>query len=171
VDYSVLLKQTPDEHSIVAVVTDDMAITSKRMMDVEKFKSELRCYWEISDKGELSWFLGFEVKRNRAVRTISINQCTYIDAMLDKFRLTNAKPVATPMETGVQLLKDQGPSTLSQENHMHGIPYVEAIGCALWPVVISRPDAAFAIGILSQFIQNPGLVHWEALKCVIVFQC
>jgi len=169
VDHSVFLRQTPDEHSIVAVATDDMAITSKRMMDVEKFKSELRRYWEITDKGELSWFLGFEVKRNRAARTISINQRAYIDAMLDKFRLTNAKPVATPMETGAQLSKDQGPSTLSQENRMRGIPYAEAIGCALWPVVISRPDAAFAIGILSQFIQNPGLAHWEALKRVIVY--
>src|SRR5882762_4938951 len=169
VDHSVFIRQTPDEHSIVAVATDDMAITSKRMMDVEKFKSELRRYWEISDKGELSWFLGFEVKRNRAARTISINQRAYIDAMLDKFRLTNTKPVATPMETGAQLSKDQGPSTLSQENRMRGIPYAEAIGCALWPVVISRPDAAFAIGILSQFIQNPGLAHWEALKRVIVY--
>ena len=169
VDHSVFLRQTPDEHSIVAVATDDMAITSKRPIDVEKFKSELRHYWEISDKGELSWFLGFEVKRNRAARTISINQRAYIDAMLDKFRLTNAKPVATPMETGAQLSKDQGPSTLSQERRMRGIPYAEAIGCALWPVVISRPDAAFAIGVLSQFIQNPGLAHWEALKRVIVY--
>jgi hypothetical protein len=138
-------------------------------MDVEKFKSELQRYWEISDKGELSWFLRFEVKCNRAACTISINQHAYIEAMLDKFRLTNAKPVATPMETGVQLSNDQGLSTLSQENHMHGIPYVKAIGCALWPVVISRPDVAFVIGVLSQFIQNPGLAHWKALKHVIVY--
>jgi hypothetical protein len=61
------------------------------MMDVEKFKSELQRYWKISDKGELSWFLRFEVKCNRAAHTISINQCTYIDAMLDKFRLTQCK--------------------------------------------------------------------------------
>jgi hypothetical protein len=89
--------------------------------------------------------------------------------MLDKFRLTNTKPVAMPMETGMQLSKDQGPSTLSQESCMRGILYMEAIGCVLWPVVILRPDAAFTIGVLSQFIQNPGLAHWEALKCVIVY--
>ena len=52
---------------------------------------------------------------------------------------------------------------------MHGIPYVEAIGSVLWPVIVSRPDAAFAVSTLSQFIQNPGPAHWEALKCVIVF--
>ena len=47
------------------------------------------------------------------------------------------------------------------------MPYNEAIGSALWPVVMSCPDAAFAIGVLSQFIQNPGPAHWEGLKWVI----
>jgi hypothetical protein len=32
---------------------------------------------------------------------------------------------------------------------------------------VSRPDAAFAIGVLSQFIQNPGPAHWEGLKRVM----
>ena len=169
VDHSVFYRRTSDEHSIVAVATDDMAVTSKRLGDVIKFKSELRRFWEISDKGELSWFLGFEVKRDRAARTISINQQAYIEAMVNKFRLTNAKPVSTPMETGAQYTKDQGPSTPTQERRMRGIPYAEAIGCVLWPVIISRPDAAFAVGILSQFVQNPGLVHWEALKRVIIY--
>ena len=52
---------------------------------------------------------------------------------------------------------------------MYGIPYSEAIGSVLWPAVVSRPDIAFAVGILSQFIQNPGQAHWEALKRVISY--
>ena len=47
--------------------------------------------------------------------------------------------------------------------------YSKAIGSVLWPVVVSQPDTAYAIGILSQFIQNPGPVHWEALKRVISY--
>jgi hypothetical protein len=52
---------------------------------------------------------------------------------------------------------------------MRGMSYAEAIGCVLWPVMITRPDCAFAIGILSQFIQNPGNIHWEALKRLMVY--
>ena len=52
---------------------------------------------------------------------------------------------------------------------MRGIPYAEAIGSTLWPVVVSQPDAAFAVSTLLQFIQNPGPTHWEALKRVIIF--
>jgi hypothetical protein len=117
----------------------------------------------------MHWYLGFEIKRNRVARTISINQRAYIEAMLNKFRLTNAKPVSTPMESGALFTKDQGPSMPTQAMRMRGVPYVEAIGCVLWPVMITRPDCAFAIGILSQFIQNPGNAHWEALKRVMVY--
>ena len=52
---------------------------------------------------------------------------------------------------------------------MRGVPYVEAIGSVLWPGIISRPDVAYVVGVLAQFIQNPGNVHWEALKHVIVY--
>ena len=89
--------------------------------------------------------------------------------MVNKFRLTNSAPVATPMVTGATFLTADSPSTPTQVVRMHGIPYVEAISSVLWPVIVSQPDAAFAVSTLSQFIQNPGPAHWEALKRMIVF--
>ena len=169
VDHSIFYRRSGEEHTVVAVATDDMALTSKRRIDIEKLKEEISRHWDISDKGELSWYLGFEVKRNRAAHTISINQCSYIEQMTEKFRLTNAKPVSTPMEPGAQFTKEQGPSTPTQMMRMRNVPYAEAIGSVLWPVMISRPDAAFSVSVLSQFIQNPGRIHWEALQRVIVY--
>ena len=52
---------------------------------------------------------------------------------------------------------------------MRGIPYVEAIGSVLWATVVSRPDTAFVVGVLSQFIQNLGPVHWEGVKRLISY--
>ena len=89
--------------------------------------------------------------------------------MVEKFRLTGAKAVATPMETNAQFTNHQSPSSIAQVARMKGVPYSEAIGSVLWPVVVSRPDAAYAVGILSQFIQNPGQAHWEAVKRVISY--
>ena len=89
--------------------------------------------------------------------------------MVENFRLTNAKHVSTPMEPGAQFSNEQSPSTPAQPMRMQGIPYAEAIGSALWPMVVSRLDAAFAVGTLSQFIQNPGQAHWEGLKRVISY--
>ena len=72
--------------------------------------------------------------------------------MVENFRLTGAKPVSTPMEPGAQFLIDQCPSSLNQLARMHGVPYSEAVGSMLWPVVVSWPDTAYAVGVLSQFI-------------------
>jgi len=169
VDHAVFHRHTSNEHTIVAVATDDMALTSKRMVDAEKFKTEIRRRWDITDHGPINWFLGFEIKCDREARTISINQHAYIEGIVEKYGLTNAKPITTPMEPGIQLSTDQGPSTLNQLSKMRGIPYAQAVGSVLWPAVVSRPDIAFAVGILSQFIQNPGPAHWQALKRVIVY--
>ena len=167
IDHSVFYRRDGEAHVIVAVATDDMAVTSKRAVDAEKFKSDIRKFWEITDHGPIKWFLGFEIKRDRDAKTIAINQRAYIENMVEKFRLTGAKPVSTPMEPGTQFTVDQCPSSVTQTQKMRGVPYSEAIGSVLWPVVVSRPDAAYAVGILSQFIQNPGPAHWEGLKRVI----
>ena len=167
IDHLVYYRRVGEEHTIVAVATDDMALSSKRPEDAKRFKSEIRRFWEITDHGPIKWFLGFEIKRDRKARTISINQRAYIESMVEKFRLTNARSVSTPMDPGVHFSVDQCPSTLNQSSKMRGVPYSEAIGSVLWPVVVSRPDAAFAVGVLSQFIQNPGPAHWEGVKRVI----
>ena len=52
---------------------------------------------------------------------------------------------------------------------MDNIPYGEAIRSVLWAAMISQPNIAYAVGVLAQFIQKLNNLHWEALKCVIVY--
>ena len=49
------------------------------------------------------------------------------------------------------------------------IPYGEAIGSVLCAAMISQPNIAYVVGVLAQFIQKLDNLHWEALKCVIVY--
>ena len=146
-----------------------MAVISKRAADAEKFKTEIKRFWDITDIGPISWFLGFQIKRDRKARTLSINQHAYIESLVERFRLTNVKPVSIPMDPNTQYLVEQSPSTPNQVAKMRGMPYSKAIGSVLWLAVVSRPDIAYAVGILSQFVQNLGLAHWEALKQVIIY--
>ena len=169
VDHSVFFRCSSNEHTIIVVATDDMAVTLKRAEDITRFKADIQRYWEITNNGPIRWFLGFQISRNHTAQTISINQSAYIQVMVNKFRLTNSAPVATPMVTGTTFSTSNSPSTPMQVAHMRGIPYAEAISSVLWPVVVSQPDAAFAVSTLSQFIQNPGPAHWEVLKRVIIF--
>ena len=88
------------------MATNDILITSKHHADITKFKTKVSKHWDLTDLGEIHWYLGFEVKCDRSARTVSINQQAYIDSMTEKFKLTNAKPIGTPMEPGAVLTKE-----------------------------------------------------------------
>jgi hypothetical protein len=169
VDHSLFVRRSNNEQTSIAVATDDMAIAASSVDAVQRFKHEISEFFDITDGGEITWFLNFEIRRDRASRTISINQRSYIDAMANKFGQQNSKPVYLPMLPGEVFSKDQCPVTPSQHFAMRNIPYAEGIGHVLWPVMVTRPDALCAVGILAQFVQNPGMVHWNALMRVISY--
>ena len=131
-DHSIFYCQEGDEHTVIAVATDDMAVTSKRKADIEKFKMEVKKHWDITDNGPINRFLGLKIKWNRKNKTLAINQCVYIISLMEKFRLTNAKPINTPMEPNVAYSNQQLPSTSNQVARMQGVPYSKGIGSVLW---------------------------------------
>ena len=120
-DHSVFFRREGDEHTVIAVATDDMAVTSKRKTDIEKFKMEVKKHWDITDNGPINWFLGFKIKWNRKNKTLAINQCVYIVSLTEKFRLTDAKPINTPMEPNVAYSNQQLLSTSNQVARMQGV--------------------------------------------------
>ena len=166
-DYLVYYHCKEAEHTIVAVATDDMALNSKCSEDAQWFKAKIKRFWDIMDYGPIKWFLGFEIKRDRDARMLAINQRAYIKGMVEKFGMAQAKLVSMPMELGVQFSVDQCLSSANQVTRMHGVPYIQAIGSVLWPVVVSQPDAAYVVGVMLQFMQNPGPAHQEGLKRII----
>ena len=66
--------------------------------------------------------------------------------------------------TGSTVLSGPMPVVCQPSGRMHGVPYILEIGSVLWPVVISWPDAVYAVGAMLQFMQNLGPAHWEGLK-------
>ena len=64
IDHLVFYQRNGEEHTIVAVVTNNMAVTSKRAVKAQCFKLNIKQYWDITDHGLIKWFLGFKIKRN-----------------------------------------------------------------------------------------------------------
>jgi hypothetical protein len=161
IDHSMFYRLRGEERLLIPVSTDDMVVAGNSRKSVDQFKSELGRYLEITDLGEIRWLLGFEVRRKRPERTISINQSAYIESIASRFQLLDSKPVYTPIDPGIQLDADQCPDKAIEH------PYREACGSVLWPAIISRPDVSFAIGLLTQSMQNPAEQHWRAIRRVI----
>jgi hypothetical protein len=152
IDQAVFYRTTDDEHTVVTVSIDDMAVTSRHLRHITQFKQQLTQYFDISDLGELNWWLGLKVERDRLTRTIRLSQRAYIDTIIERFHLEDAKHVASPMETGVVLSDANPPSTHAQTEAMRNVPYQQAIGSLMYAATSTRPDIAFAVAILSQFM-------------------
>ncbi|KAL0320291.1 UNVERIFIED_CONTAM: Retrovirus-related Pol polyprotein from transposon TNT 1-94 [Sesamum radiatum] len=71
---------------------------------------------------------------------------------------------------GIKIYRDRSRCILglSQETYINkDIPYASAIGSLMYAQVYTRPDIAFAVGILGRYQSNPGLDHWRAAKKVM----
>ena len=98
--------------------------------------------------------------------TISLSQTSYIDTILECFSLSDAKPCSTPIVPGASYTKAQAPADANEAAYIKKIPYREAIGSLMYVTVTTHPDISFAVSTLSQFLDNPGHIHWEAVKCI-----
>jgi hypothetical protein len=70
-----------DEHTVITISMDDMAVTSKSLGHIILFKDELKKYFEISDLGELSWLLGLKVEQNHAAHTLTLSHKAYVNTI------------------------------------------------------------------------------------------
>ncbi|KAG6525121.1 hypothetical protein ZIOFF_015073 [Zingiber officinale] len=61
--------------------------------------------FKMADIGLMSFYLGLEVRQSDD--GIFVGQQAYVKKVLDKFNMSNSKPVATPMEAGAKLSKDK----------------------------------------------------------------
>ena len=50
---------------------------------------------------------------------------------------------------------------------MEEIPYANVVGCIMYAMVCTRPDIAYAVSVVSQFMANLGKAHWHALKWLL----
>jgi hypothetical protein len=147
---------------IIAIYVDDMLFFSNNVDMLEREKSAIGKRFDVEDLGELHYVLGMSVKRNRRLRTLSISQKTYLQGVLKRFDMENCRSVSTPLEFGKKY-----EALNEEENPVDVKGYQIAIGCLNYATLISRPDLAVAIGVLSKFMANPGLEHWKGVKRVL----
>ena len=49
---------------------------------------------------------------------------------------------------------------------MSKVPYAFDVGSLMYAMVCTRPDIAYAVGVVSWFLTNHGKEHWEATKLI-----
>lgn len=65
-----------------------------------------------------------------------------------------------------KLCSEQSPSSDEEKEKMQKVPYASAVGSLMYAMVCTRPDIAYAVGVTSRFLANPGKEHWAAVKWI-----
>ena len=121
----------------------------------------------MSDLGELNFFFGVHIERNRAARTITMHQKSYIEEVLTRFGMEECKPIGTPLDAKATLEKLLDEEYEKHLQEMQGIPYKEAVGSLMYAMVATRADLAFAVSVVNQFMSKPSPMHWAAVKRIM----
>ena len=136
---------------------------------LETVKTSLKNSFSMKDLGEAAYILGIKIYRDRSKRLIGLSQSTYIDKVLKRFNMHEAKKGFLPMSHGVRLSKTQCPSTTDERERMNVIPYASAIGSIMYAMICTRPDVSYALSVTSRYQADPGEGHWTAVKNILKY--
>nr|GEV83000.1 hypothetical protein [Tanacetum cinerariifolium] len=125
---------------------------------IDNIICQLGSAFALKDLGPLNYFLGIEIVPH--VSGILLSQKKYILELLQSAGLSNCNPVSSPMVTSSSLSLDD---STAFSNH---VKYRQVVG-SLQHVTLSRPDIAFAVNKVCQYMHAPTENHWSAVKRIL----
>lgn len=144
------------------IYVDDILITGPNSAELEQFILEFSKVFALKDLGKLSYFLGIEV--SYVAEDIYLSQRKYIKDLLSKADMLECKGCDTPMVTGVKLQKEAKGHLGQYVEDPTG--YRSLVG-GLQYLVLTRPEIAYSVHKLSQYVSAPTLQHVIACKRVL----
>ncbi|CAI7810976.1 unnamed protein product, partial [Closterium sp. NIES-53] len=162
----------------ILVYVDDLVFATADTAGLAHVKSELQKRHTCPDLGELRSYLGLQITRDRAQRTITLTQSHMVQQVLQRFDFRYSSPQATLLSTRHSL------SALpSDESVEPSGPYLELVGCLITsglglvlggrcPVVLTgHADASWADDQATQrssqgytFSLGSGSVSWRSTR-------
>ena len=81
--------------------------------------------------------------------------------------MKDCSPSVVPIMKGDKLSLNQCPKNDLEKESMKNIPYASIVGSLMYAQVCTRPDIAYAVGVLGRYQSNPGMDHWRAVNKVM----
>ncbi|GKB41627.1 putative ribonuclease H-like domain-containing protein [Tanacetum coccineum] len=160
IDKTLFIKKDKKDIMLVQVYVDDILFSSTRKSWCDEFEALMKGRFQMSSMGELTLFLGLQVKQK--TDGIFISQDKYVAEMLKKFDLASVKPAITPMETKMALTKDE--EAVDVDVHL----YRSMVGSLMY-LTAYRPDIMFAVCACSRFQVTPKTSHLNAVKRIFKY--
>ncbi|RVW87772.1 Retrovirus-related Pol polyprotein from transposon RE2 [Vitis vinifera] len=157
-DYSLFTYTKGNVQINVLVYVDDLIISGNDSATLKTFKAYLSDCFKMKDLGVLKYFLGIEVARSSV--GLFLCQRKYTLDIVSEAGLLGAKPCGFPIEQNHRLGLANGELLSNPES------YRRLVGRLIY-LAVTHPDLAYSVHILSQFMQEPRIEHWEAALRVV----
>ena len=144
----------PDGRCVIAHVDDILNGGNRRQVE-----AHLATKFKIKDLGAANVFVGLRISRDRAQRTIYIDQAHYAKEILETYGMWNCNPVWIPMSPG-DILEKEGDLLSPSEKRT----YQAMVGALGYLMNCTRPDIAFVMSRVAQFASCPTTKHLTAVK-------
>jgi hypothetical protein len=126
-----------------------------------RIKQLLQTKYKMCDLGAAKRFLGIEIERDED-GGYSICQRGYINTIVKRFGLLDAKPAKTPLDPHTDLA-----NTCCEDKTANRKEYLSMVGSLMYAALGSRPDIAFSVTALSRYNVQPLQMHATAAKRVL----
>lgn len=148
-DKRIYHKSWNNSYVIIYLYVDDLLIFGSNMNIIDETKNILRSHFKMKDLGEVNFILG--IKITRTCDGIFLDQSQYVEKILKKYNFLDWKHVVTPFDSSVHLFPVESETkVINQKEHASIIESLRYV------TDCTRPDIAYAVGVLSRFISKPG---------------
>ncbi|CAI7803885.1 unnamed protein product [Closterium sp. NIES-53] len=145
----------------ILVLVDDLIFATADTEALALVKSELEKRHTCTDLGELRSYLGLQITRDRAQRTITLTQSHVVHQVLQRFGFRYSSPQSTPLPTSHSLSAPPSDESVEPSG-----PYPEPKGCLMYLMTCTRPDLAYPLSSLARYVaagrHRPE--HWGLLR-------
>ena len=154
-DHTLFIKHSPDNKVVALIVyVDDIVVMGDDLDAMEQLQKCLSKEFEIKDLGRLKYFLGIEVLRSK--HGIFISQRKYVLDLLEETGMLGGRPNDTPVDPNQKLDVDEEGLQVDKGN------YQRLVGRLIY-LSHTRPDIAYAVSTVSQFMHSPRQSHLDAV--------
>jgi Reverse transcriptase (RNA-dependent DNA polymerase) len=157
-DSTMFVKHSQKSTTIILVYVDDIIVTGNDNEEIKRVKEYLKREFDIKDLGQLSYFLGIEIAHSS--KGLFLSQRKYVLNLLKETGKVGAKPASTPMETNIKLGLENG-EPLTDIGQ-----YQRLVGKLIY-LTVTRPDIAYAVSVVSQFMHAPRTSHLSAIDRIL----
>ena len=168
VDHCVFVKRYDEgDFLILLLYVDDMLIVGQDTRKITILKNALGNSFAMKDLGPAKQILGMHIVRDRTKKVLWLSQEKYVTKILERFNMSEAKPVGFTLPTNCKLNAKQCRRGEKEKAEMRKVPYASAVGSLMYAMVCTRPDIAFVVGAVSRYMSNPGREHWAVVKWIL----